>query len=200
MAGRRSWIVPVVGVLLLASSLAASAQSSPFDLPGTPTPAAPPIKGLQTFSGLSHEHVLGPVHYAQNPPAGGPHNPVWENCAFYDQPVPNEQAVHSQEHGAVWITYRPDLPADQVKSLKRIAHDHDYILVSPYPGLSAPVVASAWGAQVKLDGVDDPRLKQYIDVYAGNGPERDAPCKGGSSATIPFATPTAATPSATPAP
>lgn len=196
----RGWIVPFVGALLLATSIAAGAQSSAFDLPGTPTPTTPPIEGLQIFTGLSHEHVLGPVHYPQNPPAGGPHNPVWETCKFYDKPVPNEQAVHSQEHGAVWITYKPDLAADQVKTLKRLAHGNENLLVSPYPGLPAPVVASAWGAQVRLDGVDDPRLQQFIDSYAGNGPERGATCQGGSDATIPFATPAAATPtSATPA-
>ncbi|HEU0114273.1 MAG TPA: DUF3105 domain-containing protein [Thermomicrobiales bacterium] len=199
MRSWRGWLLPLVGVLLLAAPhLVGGQRGGPTGTPGA-TPA-PPIEGLQTFTGLSHEHVLGPVHYPQNPPAGGPHNPVWETCAFYDKPVPNEQAVHSQEHGAVWITYRPDLPADQVKTLKRLAHGNENLLVSPYPGLPAPVVASAWGAQVRLDGADDPRLQQFIDYYAGNGPERGATCQRGSDATIPFATPAAATPTtATPA-
>ncbi|HEU5431055.1 MAG TPA: DUF3105 domain-containing protein [Thermomicrobiales bacterium] len=196
----RGWIVPLVCALLLAAPhWAAGQQASPTGTAAA-SPPAPSIKGLQTFTGLSHEHVLGPVHYPQNPPAGGPHNPVWENCGFYDKPVPNEQAVHSQEHGAVWITYRPDLPAAQVKTLKRFARDNDYVLVSPYPGLPTPVVASAWGAQVRLDGAADPRLAQFIAYYANNGPERGGPCQGGSSETIPFATPGADTPaSGTPA-
>ena len=34
----------------------------------------------------------------------GEHNPVWQNCGFYNKPVRDESAVHSLEHGAVWIT------------------------------------------------------------------------------------------------
>jgi hypothetical protein len=194
----RGWIVSLVGALTIAAL--ALAGHAPVGAAGTPaaSPAAPPIAGLQIFTGLSHEHVEGPVKYAQNPPAGGPHNPVWQNCGFYDKPVPNERAVHSEEHGAVWITYRPDLPAADVKTLRKIARGNDYVLVSPYVGLPASVVASAWGAQVRLTGVDDPRLQQFIAYYAGNGPERGGPCQNGSSETIPFATPLAGTPAATP--
>jgi hypothetical protein len=58
-------------------------------------------------------HVGGNIDYDQDlgiPPAGGPHNPSWQNCGFYDELVRDENAVHSLEHGAVWITYQPDLP------------------------------------------------------------------------------------------
>jgi hypothetical protein len=47
------------------------------------------------------------VDYPQSPPVGGPHNPIWQNCGFYSKPVRDEYAVHSMEHGAVWITYSP---------------------------------------------------------------------------------------------
>jgi hypothetical protein len=50
------------------------------------------------------------------------------------------------EHGAVWITYRPDLPKEQVDKLRQLARDSNSLLVSPYPELAAPVVASAWQA------------------------------------------------------
>jgi hypothetical protein len=89
------------------------------------------------------------------------------------------------EHGAVWITYRPDLPPDQVQILKSTASD-DFILLSPYPGLASPVVASAWNHQITLDGAADSRLRPFIDRYKNNPettPEFGAPCAGGTSAT-----------------
>lgn len=138
--------------------------------------------------GPAGEHTSSTVDYEQNPPAGGAHNPVWQNCGYYDQPVRNETAVHSLEHGAVWITYSPSLPQDQVNELESIAQDQTYILVSPYSDLpgNAPVVASAWGKQVGLDGADDPDLQSFVKAYrlGPQTPEPGAVCTGGTSATL----------------
>jgi hypothetical protein len=168
---------------------------------GTPvagTPGDTVIPGLFTFGDLPRNHVEGHYDYPQNPPVGGPHNGVWQNCGFYDQPVGNEHAVHSLEHGAVWITYQPDLTADQIALLRQLTTRHDFVLVSPYPGLPAPIVASAWGKQLWLDKADDPRLAQFIALFEKNGPETGAPCSGGTSETLPMATPVAGSPEATP--
>jgi hypothetical protein len=97
--------------------------------------------------GPAGNHTEADVDYEQNPPVGGAHNPVWQNCGYYDQPVRDENAVHSLEHGAVWITYSPDLPQDQVDHLREIAENETYVLVSPRDDLPSPVVASAWGKQ-----------------------------------------------------
>ncbi len=59
--------------------------------------------------------------------------PQWLNCGIYDQPVLNENAVHALEHGAVWITYNPDLSADDVQKLRDLMPS-SYIVLSPYPG------------------------------------------------------------------
>lgn len=154
----------------------------------TATSAAPsgPPQGTKLYSETDHQHVEGPVTYDRTPPVGGPHNPVWLNCGVYDQPVPNENAVHSLEHGTVWITYQPSVPASEVATLRQIVESHyvgtqRYLLLSPYPGIPAPVVASAWGAQILLPGASDPRLVQFIRYYAGGGQgsEPGAPCTGG---------------------
>jgi hypothetical protein len=142
---------------------------------------AQPIEGLEQFPNQQAGHQDGPVTYAQTPPVGGPHNPVWQNCGVYTEPIANENGVHSLEHGAVWITYQPELPADQVQELQRITRQSSYRLLSPYPGLPSPIVASAWGYQIKLDNPDDPRLMQFIQKYEQNplGPEPGAACSGG---------------------
>ncbi|HEU4793525.1 MAG TPA: DUF3105 domain-containing protein [Nitrolancea sp.] len=143
-----------------------------------------PPEGVHTFGTFSRDHTELPVTYPQTPPVGGAHSADWQNCGFYDKPVRNEHGVHSMEHGAVWITYRPDLPSDQVDILKKHAQQ-SFILVSPYPDLPSPVVASTWSAQLRLDSASDPLLDQFVRYYreGPQTPEPGAPCTGGTSAT-----------------
>ena len=141
-----------------------------------------PPSGVQNIDvGPAGQHTEGSVNYAQTPPAGGEHNPAWQNAGFYDQPVKNENAVHTLEHGAVWITYSPNLPRDQVSELRNLSDSRDCILVSPYKGLDSPVLASAWGKQLRLDGANDPALKQFVSNYmrGPQTPEPGASCTGG---------------------
>jgi Protein of unknown function (DUF3105) len=147
--------------------------------PKTPAVA---LTGVQTFTGLARNHVTTKVDYKQIPPVGGDHNPTWLNCGIYTSPVPNENAVHDLEHGAVWITYKPDLPAADVAKLTSVAKGQTYLDLSPYPGLPAPVVASAWGVQLKLTGASDPRLEAFIKKYkqGPQTPEPGATCTGGT--------------------
>ncbi len=96
-------------------------------------------------------------------------------------PVASENAVHSLEHGAVWITYQPDLPKREVDALRRQVRGRTYVLASPFPGQPAPVIASAWGRQLRLDSADDPRLGQFVRAFrlGDQAPERGGGCSGG---------------------
>ncbi|HZC07463.1 MAG TPA: DUF3105 domain-containing protein [Ktedonobacterales bacterium] len=145
-----------------------------------------PISGVVTYANLSRQHVNGTVSYAQIPPVGGNHGAQWLNCGIYDSPVPNENAVHSLEHGAVWITYAPTLAQAQVQRLIDAAKGQAYVILSPYPDLPAPVVASAWGTQLKLQSATDPRLAEFIQKYQ-QGPQTPEPggeCSGGVGAPV----------------
>lgn len=138
--------------------------------------------GVATFDNLSREHVQGPVEYDETPPVGGEHDATWQNCGFYDEPVPNETAVHSLEHGAVWITFAPDLDEAEVDAIREIANAQTYILASPYEDLPSPVVASAWGNQIELDSAtDNEDLEQFIRAFrqGPQTPEPGAACTGG---------------------
>jgi hypothetical protein len=101
----------------------------------------------------------------------------------YNQAVSNEHAGHSLEHGAVWLAYNPSLPADQVAILAAFAVNQTHILVTPYPGLAKgeAVVAAAWGLQLRLDSVTDPRLAQFVEKYqeGPQTPELGVTCSGG---------------------
>jgi hypothetical protein len=179
---RRRRVAIATGVALIVAVAAVIAVVMAGRSGGSGGPTSAGYGHVATFKVSSRAHTTAPVSYPQNPPVGGPHNPVWQNCGFYDQPVRNENAVHSMEHGAVWITYQPSLPKDQVARLASIAHAQTYVLVSPYPGLPAPVVASAWGVQEWFHSANDPGLDQFVAKYrqGPQTPEPGAPCSGGT--------------------
>jgi hypothetical protein len=172
--------VVIVGVVIYGLAGSEGDSESAEDAAGRTNSA---IDGVKDFSGLSRDHVEGAVDYPQNPPVGGDHAPVWVNCGTYSEPVSAEMAVHSLEHGAVWVAYQPGLPSNDVEDLNALAENNDYVLVSPVEGMDAPVVATAWGEQLALEQADDERLAAFVTAYA-NGPqtpEPGAPCTGGVS-------------------
>ncbi|NMO56050.1 DUF3105 domain-containing protein [Actinoplanes sp. TBRC 11911] len=136
----------------------------------------------------SRNHKDGTLQYATTPPVGGDHNPLWQNCMgdIYDQPIANEHAVHSLEHGAVWVTYKPGLPADQINVLRQKVEGKEYMLMSPYTGLDKNVSLQVWGYQYKTDDVND----KNIDAFIKNGRlnasmEPGAACSNGNTTTGP---------------
>lgn len=148
-------------------------------------PADITIAGLETWDEAGSVHVdPQPVDYeadyGMSPPAGGAHWGAWLNCGVYTEPQENERAVHALEHGAVWVTYDADALSDADVQALRDRLPRSYVVLSPYEGLDAPVVASAWGAQVALDGVDDERLTDFIDKFwkSADAPEPGARCDG----------------------
>ena len=165
-------VVAVVAVLVVFVAVVA------IDL-GSEVASGPP-DGVEEFE-VEQGHTPDTVDYAQSPPAGGEHNPAWQNSGFYEEPVRNETAVHTMEHGAVWISYSPDLPEEQVDTLRELVGGQECMLASPYESLDVPVVASAWGRQLQLDSADDPNLEQFISAFrrGPQTPEPGAACTGG---------------------
>lgn len=144
-------------------------------------PASIDVAGEQTFDDLTANHVAGTVDYEQTPPVGGDHAAVWMNCGVYSEPVPDENAVHDLEHGAVWFTYDPEqVTEQQIDDVRALAPD-TYSVVSPYPGMDSPMAVSAWGAQLTFDEVDDPAVADFVTKYwkSTNAPEPGAACTGG---------------------
>jgi hypothetical protein len=160
-----------------------------YDTAGYPGPGA---AGAGT---LTHDHVDGPVTYAVTPPVGGPHNSIWMNAGVYTEPVPSERAVHTLEHGAVWITYDPDLSAAKVQQLVDFfnkqtmipessgGRSNRFVDVSPWVdnSLPSPIMISSWGYQLGVDSPTDPRLQQFVDTFRNSktySPEYGSPVDG----------------------
>lgn len=142
--------------------------------------AAGPIEGVKGFEVPAANHVEAKVTYAQKPGVGGDHNPVWLNCGIYEQPVPENNAVHSLEHGAVWLSY-DGISDAQLATLKQGIGQKTYMLLSPYPDQEAKIKLTAWGEQLSVESADDPRIAAFIKKYrqGAQTPEPGAPCTGG---------------------
>ncbi|MFM7088822.1 MAG: DUF3105 domain-containing protein [Candidatus Paceibacterota bacterium] len=143
-----------------------------------PEPKGVGPKGTIKYSYTARDHQTGVVKYKEDPPVGGAHNPKWANCGLYNEPVPEELAVHSLEHGAVWLTYKPDVVGAELdKMVKRLPID-SHILISPNPGQSSEFVLTAWNHQLILEGSDDPRVDDFLYAFlrGPQTPEPGAPC------------------------
>ncbi|GAB3360153.1 DUF3105 domain-containing protein [Modestobacter lapidis] len=188
--------------------------------------AADQIAGLQTFDyAAGQEHVTTPVAYEQTPPVGGPHDYEWADCTgtVYDVDIRHENAVHSMEHGATWITYDPaQVDEDGVQVLADLVDGTSGLMLSPYEGQSAPISLQSWNHQLTVDSATDERVEQYADFMTYNDefyPEVGASCenptfiadplvagdasRAAGSADVPTDAPTTPTPAAestTPAP
>ncbi|GHE47980.1 DUF3105 domain-containing protein [Streptomyces capitiformicae] len=142
-----------------------------------------PVDGVKSWSKLTQKHVTGTVDYKMSPPVGGDHNQVWVNCdkQVYTKAVPNENAVHALEHGAVWITYNDKAAKADVEALTEKVTNTTYTFMSPYEDQSSPIVLSAWEHQLKVDKASDPRVQKFIDKYVQGEqtPEPGAACSGG---------------------
>jgi len=138
------------------------------------------------------DHVWGPQKYDLAPPVAGNHNQNWQRCLgdVYPAAIASEHALHSMEHGAVWITYNPDLPADQVDKLAKKVKGNDYMLMSPFPGLDKPISLQAWGFQLKVDNASDKRIDEFIKALRQNASlEAGTPCSSGDVITETGTTP-----------
>jgi len=155
------------------------------------TERAAAIQGIVNYTAqkpawLTNNHKAGKLSYAVTPPVGGDHNPTWQNCMgdVYKAPIANEHAVHSLEHGAVWVTYDSKLDSKQVAKLAERVTGKEYMLMSPVDNLGTAVSLQAWGYQLKVDNADDSRIDAFIRALRKNdSQEQGAACSGGVTRT-----------------
>ncbi|WP_051704216.1 DUF3105 domain-containing protein [Glycomyces sp. NRRL B-16210] len=163
--------------------------------------------GEITEDDLEHPWVMQQTHvdnedpsavpeYEISPPAGGNHLGAWQTCtgSVYDAPIVDGNAVHSLEHGAVWLTYDPALvDGNGIEQLSEKIQGRDYTLMSPYQDQGVAVSVQAWGVQYQTDDIDDPLVDEFLSFYILNGnntAESNATCSGGVATTIADAAPT----------
>lgn len=141
---------------------------------GTVTCTGDKCSGPHIAVGTSHEP------YNSNPPSNGPHYDTPAQCKIYDNEIVDESAVHSLEHGAVWITYKDKDDGALREQLIQAVKDEGSgkVLLSPRSKNETAISLVSWGRVLKLDSFDKQKISDYIKLYR-NGPttpEPLAPC------------------------
>ncbi|MFJ7265690.1 DUF3105 domain-containing protein [Streptomyces sp. NPDC099050] len=144
-----------------------------------------PVAGEQSWDAakLGRKHVETAVKYEMTPPVGGDHNPRWMNCNgdVYKNPIPEINAVHSLEHGAVWVTYNEKAAPADVEKLAATVSKRPYTLMSPVKEQAGAIMLSAWGKQLTVDKAGDARVAAFLTKYVTGPqtPEPGAACTNG---------------------
>lgn len=149
--------------------------------PASPTPI--PTEGLGTpvpNEGWAHVPEGTPASYRHNPPASGPHYPVWLRYEEYATAVARPYWVHNLEHGAVVFLYRPDAPAEVVRAVteayRSLPNDplcgHKRALLTPDPVLDGPFAIVAADFVLEASAVDTQSALSFATSRRGHGPEQ----------------------------
>ncbi len=136
--------------------------------------------------GWAHRQVGLTIQYAHNPPASGPHYPVWAKFGAYTTPLPRPYWVHNLEHGTVLFLYRPDAPAEliakQLEIFQRLPNDalcgHPRAILTPDPELETQFAVVAANFVLAADCVEEAPILAFVEAHRGHGPE--AVCVDGS--------------------
>ena len=129
----------------------------------------------------SREHTDENVDYPTIPPVGGDHLGIWHTCGIYKVELLDEAAVHSLEHGAVWVTYKPEIEKEEIIKLTTMLSNRSKILLSPHSGQISPIVATAWGRRLEIESANDYRLNKFVDLFVDGeaAPEAGITCDRG---------------------
>ncbi|MBI3495272.1 DUF3105 domain-containing protein [Candidatus Berkelbacteria bacterium] len=123
----------------------------------------------------SRRHVaVGEQHepYTSNPPSSGPHWPQPAPWGIYPDEQHDEQLVHNLEHGGVNVFYKPGVPKDQIKRLEDFVRPYaTKVVLAPRSANDTTIALASWGRILKLDTIDDQKIKSFIAGNRNHGPE-----------------------------
>ena len=115
--------------------------------------------------------------YNSNPPTSGPHWPQQAECKIYTQEVPDEAAIHSLEHGAIWISYKDKNDKKLLAELTSLVKKNSSkILLSPRSKNDLAIAIASWGRLLKLEEFDEQQTNDFIKANINNSPEPFAAC------------------------
>lgn len=170
-------VIALLGVLFSAALISCSSgESEPVEVSTEEM-----LEEVEYLVITSREHTDENVDYPTIPPAGGNHLGIWHTCGIYKVELLDEAAVHSLEHGAVWVTYKPEIAKEEIIKLTTMLSSRSKILLSPHPEQVSPIVATAWGRRLEIESSNDLRLEKFVDFFVDGeaAPEAGITCDRG---------------------
>jgi Protein of unknown function (DUF3105) len=174
---------PFVLVIALAAALAGCGGDGGTSNPEPPTGA--PVGTAVPNEGWVHVAEGSAITYQHNPPASGPHYPVWLRYEEYGTAQARGYWVHNLEHGAVVFLYRPDAPAAAVGALRdtfrTLPNDpqcgHPRALMTPDPLMPRPVAVVAADWLLEGETLAAQTVRDFVTQHRNRAPENF--CEGG---------------------
>ena len=176
-------VLATAGVVLLIGC-GGGGGGSPVNGPSDPSCSA--VVTSVANEGWVHVAEGSVVSYRANPPASGPHYPVWARYQEHPSAVARPYWVHNLEHGAIVFLYRPDAPPAVVAALRGVfqflpndpACGHRRALMTPDPLLPGTTAVVAADHLLAAECVNTQAIRDFVTLYRGRGPEQV--CQDGS--------------------
>jgi uncharacterized protein DUF3105 len=135
--------------------------------------------------GWNHVNEGSAITYAHNPPASGPHYPVWLRYEEFTAAQARGYWVHNLEHGGIVMVYRPDagaLIAQMQTAYRALPNDplcgnSARALLTPDPLLNTPVAVVAADFVLSGSCVSPNAINAFVTAHRGRAPEQI--CAGG---------------------
>jgi hypothetical protein len=173
-------LVTAVAVAALLGGCGGGGDGGGGVVTGPPDPTCPATVESVPNEGWTHVPEGSVVNYRANPPASGPHYPVWARYQEHASVVARPYWVHNLEHGAIVFAYRPDAPAATVSALRSVfqglpndsACGHRRALMVPDPLLPRMTAVVAADFVVSSDCVSASLVHDFAIQRRGHGPEQ----------------------------
>jgi hypothetical protein len=151
--------------------------------------SARPVAGEEILTSQGNYHIEqsspSPIEYNSIPPTSGPHYGNLVAWNIYSEPQRYEQLVHNLEDGGIIVYYQcPEGCLEIVEQLRQmvepyitagkhmvmVPNDPTWIIGNSPPlhqDMGAKIAVTAWTRILKMDEVDEQRIRAFIDKYIG---------------------------------
>jgi hypothetical protein len=127
----------------------------------------------QEDQGAQHVSQAEAPEYGEGePPTSGDHGQPVEKGAYQSE-LPDFNTIHNLEHGYIYVSYRPDLPQEEIDKLEALFFEPftntefrpTKVIMAPRAANDSPIILSSWQRSQRFDAFEEQTM---IDYYLGN--------------------------------